>query len=77
MIRYRPRIQVSTCRGTSLDQSEEHVTLDLSLSSSPMLGVEITKKINLKKCLLLYKGKSFRAIRYFLRAFDMLDTVLQ
>lgn len=37
--------------GTSLAQSMEHGTLELRVMvSSPRLGVEITKKIILKKC---------------------------
>lgn len=43
-----------TLRGTYLAQLEKHVTLDFSVvSSSPILGAEITKKINLKKFFLL------------------------
>ena len=47
-------------RGAWLAQLEEHVTLNLGVvSSSPTLGIEITKKIKLKKKV-LFKIRHFK-----------------
>ena len=50
--RYPELKKFKSLRGSWLAQSEEHATLDLGVvSSSPTLGIDVTKKMNLKKIL--------------------------